>query len=118
MKIVRWAAVAVTILMSLMNLGVALDHGDTDRSAALVTGAVALGAAGLVAAAGLALRARWGRGAVLAVGVANLVGAVAAVAADREGAVIGIAVSLLVLACGALSPAGAPASRASAPSVG
>ena len=31
MKIVRWAAAAVTVLMSLMNLPIALDDGGTPK---------------------------------------------------------------------------------------
>ena len=99
MKAIRWAAVAATVLMSLMNLPVAFDDGvDVPTSVAWL--ATALGAVGLVAAGGLARRQPWGRPAVLAVGVLNLAAATAALVAGWEGGVIGLVVSLLIVVFG------------------
>ena len=97
MKAVRWAAVAVTVLLSLMNLPFAFDDGGTDLAAPLAWAVTITGALGLVAATGLLLRASWGRPAVLGFGVLNLAGAVAALAAGSEGAATGLVVSALVV---------------------
>ena len=95
MSIIRWAAVVVTTLMSLMNLGVVL--GDPKPSAALLAFGLVVGLVGLVAAYGLARRTPWGRTAGLAVGAVNLVGAVVALATALDGGVVGLVVSVLTL---------------------
>jgi hypothetical protein len=109
MKAIRWAAVTVTVLMSLLNLPGAFDSELTTPHWAtrLATG---IGVAGLVAAFGLARRLPWGRPLVLATGVVNLAGAITALAAGWEGdGRIGIALSLLILGFGWFSqPAPAP----------
>lgn len=102
MKAIRWAAAAVTALMSLMNIPVAFDR-DVDIPTAVAWAATVVGVLGLVAAAGLLRRASWGRPAVLAIGAVNLVGAVVALANEWEGAVIGLVVSLLILGLGFLA---------------
>jgi len=117
MKIVRWAAAAVTVLMSLMNVGVVLGGPDQKPSTLLVVVALVLGAAGFVAVVAFLRGLSWGRPALLGVGALNLVGGVVALAARSEGAVIGIVVSLLILVLGFLSPGTASAPRrASSPS--
>jgi hypothetical protein len=112
MKIVRWAAVAVTVLMSLMNLGVVLGGGDERASALLIAVGAVLAATGFASAAGLALRTPWGRPAVIAVGAANLVGAVVALIQGGQGAVIGLVVSALIVLLGILATDPAPARAA------
>jgi uncharacterized membrane protein (DUF2068 family) len=94
LKIVRWAAVAVVVLMSLMNLG---SGGSSDLPAAAVELAVILGVLGLVAAFGLARRLSWGIPAALAVGAVNLALAVVALVAGWEGGAIGIGVNVVGL---------------------
>lgn len=120
MRIVRWAAVAVTVLMSLMNLGAALGSGDDKLSAPILVAIAALAVAGFVAAIGLALRTVWGRPAVLAVGALNLLGAIIALINGGDGAVIGLVVSALILLLGTLSTDAGSARRVggSAPSLG
>ncbi len=100
MNAVRWAAVAATALISLMNLPVAFDSGADDIATPLAWIITLVGVAGFVAAFGLARRLPWGRPAVLAIGILNLAGTVVALASSWEGAAIGLVVSLLVLALG------------------
>jgi uncharacterized membrane protein (DUF2068 family) len=99
MKPVRWAAVAATALLSLLNLPLAVDPGEVPRPVAVL--ATVLGVLGLAAAYGLARRLSWGRPAALAVGAVNLVGAVVALAQGWEGAVIGLVLSVLAVALAA-----------------
>jgi hypothetical protein len=99
MKAIRWAAVAATALMSLMDLPVAFSDG-TGVPTSIAWLATVVGVVGLVAAAGLAWRQPWGRPAVLAIGVLNLAGAIAALAAGWEGGAIGLVVSLLIVGFG------------------
>ena len=74
MRIVRWAAAAATILMSLMNLPFAVDAGDLNPPPVLAWAISLLGVLGIVAAIGLLRRTPWGRPAVLVVGAMNLAG--------------------------------------------
>jgi hypothetical protein len=103
MNAVRWAAVAATALMSLMNVPVAVDRGEVPVGAAWA--ATVLGVVGLVAAVGLSRRQPWGRPAVLAVGALNLAGAIVAVVNDWDGAAIGLTVSVVLLVLAFLTPA-------------
>jgi hypothetical protein len=96
-KVLRWTAAAVTLLMSLMNLPFAFDDGGANLAPALAWAVSLLGVVGIVAAIGLLRRARWALLAVLVVGVVNLVGAVIALAVAMEGAVIGLVVSGLIV---------------------
>jgi len=114
MRFVRWAAAAVTILMSLMNLPFAFDAGNSNPLPALAWAISLLGVLGIVAAIGLLRRASWGRPAVLVIGAINLVGAVVALVVGSEGAVIGLVVSSLIVVLGLLS-GGARGNRASSP---
>jgi hypothetical protein len=100
MKAIRWAAVAATTLMALMNVPVVFE-GDGDEIATPVAVVVGLvGLAGLAAAFGLARRLPWGRPAVLVIGVLNLAGAVVALARGWDGAAVGLVLSLLGLGFG------------------
>lgn len=99
MKAIRWAAVVTTALMSLMNLPAGLDNG-TGMPTWLSWIATVVGVAGLVAAVGLARRVSWGRPAVLAIGLINLVGAVAALTVGWDGGGIGLVLSLAILGFG------------------
>ncbi len=100
MKLIRWAAVAVTALFALMNLGAALDPEQEGWVRAV---GAPLALAGVVAAVGLARDAGWGRPAVIAVGALNVAGGIAALVADEPGGAIGIVVGGLALILGALS---------------
>jgi len=103
MKLVRWAAATVTVLMSLMNLPIAFAAGDQNIPVPIAWAISALGVVGLVAAFGLVRRAPWGRPAVLAVGALNAVGAVIALFTGGVGAIIGLVVSTLILVLGYLT---------------
>ena len=113
MKFLRWAAVAVLSLMSLMNVGV-LAEGDDGPSAAVVTGAVLLGVFGFVAVYGLLRREPWGRPAAIAAGVLNLVGGIVAMANDSDGAIAGVVLGALIVVLSFAAGDGSPAQRQSA----
>lgn len=99
MRVLRYAAAAVTVLMSLMNLPFAFTDGVSPPVGIPVT---LLGVAGIVAAIALLRKASWGPWAVTAIGFVNLAGAVLALALNRNGAVIGLVVSALITAFGIL----------------
>lgn len=103
MKTLRWAAVAVTALFVLMNLGAALDPEQAGWIRGFGSVAAVLGA---VAAFGFARGLAWGRAAVVGVGALNAVGAVAALIADEDGFVPGIIVAGLAVALGVLADDG------------
>jgi hypothetical protein len=100
MKLIRWAAVAVTALFALMNLGAALDPEQQGWVRAV---GAPLALAGVVAAVGLARDAGWGRPAVIAVGAINVASGIAALIADEPGGAVGIVVGGLAVILGALS---------------
>lgn len=99
MRIIRWAAVAVTVLFVLFNLGAAFDAQQENWIQSL--GAL-LAASGAVAATGLATRQPWGRPAVIAVGALNVAAAIAALVADESGGAVGIALGTLAVVLGTL----------------
>jgi len=105
MRIFRWAAAAVTILMSLMNLPFAVDDGGSNLPPALDWTISLLGVLGIVSAIGLLRRAAWARPAVLAIGGVNLAGAIVALIVGMEGAVIGLVVSSLIVVLCLMIPA-------------
>ncbi|HYG94530.1 MAG TPA: hypothetical protein VD859_13190 [Nocardioides sp.] len=92
MKIIRWAAILVTALFALMNLGAV---GDADAETWVRAVGVVLAVLGLGAAAGLALNQSWGGAAVVAVGLLNIVAAVVALGTSEAGGGVGIAVGAL-----------------------
>jgi peptidoglycan/LPS O-acetylase OafA/YrhL len=100
MKAIRWAAVAATVLISLMNVPVVLEGDGDSIPTPLAWVTLLVGLAGFAAAFGLARRLPWGRPAVLAIGALNLAGAVVALAKDWDGAAVGLVVSLLVVGLG------------------
>lgn len=101
MKILTWAAVAVTALFALMNLGASVvSHTGVDTWQRIVAGLLC--AAGVAAAIGLATTRSWGRVAVIAVGAVNVLVSLIALVTDQEGAVVGIVVGGLGVLFGAL----------------
>lgn len=100
MKILTWAAVAVTALFALMNLG-AVPQSESDTPYRII--AAALGLAGIAAAVGLAANQPWGRPAVIAVGALNAITAITGLFADQDGAVIGLVVGGLGVVLGLLA---------------
>lgn len=105
MKTIRWAAVAVTTLFVLMNLGAA---ADTAQPGWVRAGGAVLVLLGAAAAVGLARALPWGRPAVIGVGVLNAAGAIAVLVADEDGFVPGIIVAGLAVVLGALTDGGRP----------
>jgi hypothetical protein len=97
---IKWAAVTVTTLFVLMNLG-ALPDTDINTAYRVIGGLLAL--AGAVAAVGLAAGRHWGPLAVVAAGVLNLATAVTGLFAGQDGAVIGIVVGGLGAVLGTLA---------------
>jgi uncharacterized membrane protein (UPF0136 family) len=97
MKFVRILAILPLALISLMNVGYALD-ADPKPDTLLIIAVAAMGVAGFVAAYGLARNTSWGIPAALAVAGVNVAAAVIALVADEEGALIGFVVSAVALA--------------------
>ena len=100
MKILTWAAIAVTALFALMNAG-AVVAGDI-ATGYRVVGAV-LAALGLGAAVGLATSQPWGRIAVIAVAAMNTGVSIVALFTDEQGAAIGVVLGGLGVILGALA---------------
>lgn len=101
MKAVTWAAVAVTALFALMNLG-AVFESEVDTPYRIVGAVLAVVGAG--AAAGLGTGQPWGRASVVSVGALNVIASIIGLLVDQEGAVIGIVVGALGVVLGWLSP--------------
>jgi len=104
MKTLRILAIIPLALISVMNVG--FPFGADDKPAlGLAIAVVALGVAGLVSAYGLGRNLAWAVPAAVAVAALNLVAAAIALAADTQGAAVGIAVSglavVLAVAAGA-----------------
>ena len=102
MRIVRWAAAAVTILMSLMNLPFAVDAGGIlpppapPGPSACWACSASSPPSGCFAAPPGGVRQCW-------LSAVNLAGAVAAMIMGMEGAVIGLVVSSLIVVLGLLT---------------
>lgn len=99
MHILKWAAVAVTALFVLMNLGAV---ADPELAPGYRIAGVALALLGLVAVAGLAWSRTWGRPSTIAAGAANTLAAITTLFTGSEGALIGIVVGGLGLVLGLL----------------
>jgi hypothetical protein len=92
MGIAKWAAIAVTVLMGLANLGeIAQPHPGLKILGSL------LALAALGASLGLATRRSWGLRAVISVGAVNLVVAVVGAIAGVDGWPIGLVLSGLAI---------------------
>lgn len=104
MKVLRWAAIAVITLMSLMNLG---SGTGTDLPGAVIAVGIVAGLAGLGAAFGLVRRLGWGVPVALGVSTVNLVLAVVGTAEGWEGGTIGIVVNVVALVLTLLASSGA-----------
>ena len=113
MKFLRWAAVVVLALMSLMNVGIILG-GDESLPVLATIGAVALGLFGLAAVYGLARREPWGRAAAIAAGALNVVGGVIAMATDTEGGIVGVVLGAIIVVLSFTATDASPARRQSA----
>lgn len=112
MRTIRYAAAIATIVMSLLNLPIALDDGGSGIPTPLAWLVSVLGVAGIAAAVGLLRSATWATVAVIAVGALNLAGAFVALASDWDGAVIGLVLSAAGTALGIAYAAAGPARTA------
>jgi hypothetical protein len=106
MKLVRILAIVPLALVSLMNVGYPFGT-DPKPDVALAIAAVLLGAAGFVAAFGLARNTTWGIPAAVAVAGVNVVGAIIALVSDTEGAIVGLVVSAVAMAMAFVAGSGA-----------
>jgi hypothetical protein len=107
-KIVRWAAAAALTLISLMDVGT-VTGGVPVAVRVLVA---LLGVLGLATVYGLLRRRHWGTPGALAAGTVNVVAALIGLAVSSDGAVIGLAVSVVALG---LTAAATYAGRAAQP---
>ena len=96
MKFVRILAIASLALVSLLNVGYTFGT-DPKPDRALASAALVLGLAGFLAVFSLARNTAWGIPAALAVAGVNVVGAIVALVAASEGAIVGLVVSTLAL---------------------
>jgi hypothetical protein len=104
MLVIRWAAIALTTLFILMNLGAAFES--EQATWVRIVGAT-LGVAGIVAAIGFAVGRRWGWVAVAVVGALNCLGAITTLVVGGEGFLPGLVVGGLGLVLGVLARPGA-----------
>jgi hypothetical protein len=105
MNSIRWAAV-LTIAMALLNIPVGPTAGPGDVPTAMAWICTAAGIAGLVTGIAVFRRATWVRPAIVALGLFNAAGGIAAMAAGWGGGPVG-----LVLGLGAVALALVPARR-------
>ncbi len=104
MPIVKWAAIGVTLLMGLANLG----QISQDLNVGWKVVGLVLALAAVVAVAGFVVRASWGTAAIIAIGAANLVAAIVAAVAGVDGWPLGLVLAALGIVFGAVY---APAAR-------
>ena len=93
MKTVRYGAAIATIVMSLLNLPVAMPDNHDGIPTALAVLFSVLGVVGIVAAIALLRSAAWATPVVVAVALVNLAGAVIALVANWNGAITGLVLS-------------------------
>ena len=98
MRIAKWAAVVVTLLMGLANIGQL-----AQSNVALKVVGPALAVAAVIAVIGVASGRSWGARAVIAVGATNLVIAVLAAIAGLDGWPVAVVLSALAILLTALS---------------
>jgi hypothetical protein len=101
MAIAKLAAVAVTVLMGLANLGLVAQSNLGLKILGPMLAAAALGAA-----AGLATHKDWGTRAVIAVGAANLVATIVGAIVGLDGWPVGLVLSGLAIVLVAVSNPG------------
>jgi hypothetical protein len=99
--ITKWAAIAVTSLMGLANIGlIASSHLSLK-----ILGPV-LAVAAVISVIGLLTKRPWGTRSVIAVGVANLIAAIAGALAGVSGWPVGMVLSGLAIVLAAVSSPG------------
>ena len=98
MAIVKWSAIGVTLLMALANVGQIAQ----DINLGWKILGVVLAFAALVAAIGVVTGKSWGVPAIIAVGSANLLGAIVAGFAGLDGWPIGVVLAALAVVSAAV----------------
>ncbi|MFD8725631.1 hypothetical protein ACFV2H_48770 [Streptomyces sp. NPDC059629] len=93
MRIIRYTAAVATIIMSLLNLPIALDDGGNGIPTPVAWLISLLGIVGIVAAIALLRSAAWATPVVITIGALNLIGAVVALVQSWDGAAIGLVLS-------------------------
>ncbi|MGH3509154.1 MAG: hypothetical protein ACRDPI_02865 [Nocardioidaceae bacterium] len=101
MGIAKWAAVAVTVLMGLANVGLVAE----DNLGLKVLGPV-LGLMAIVAVVGCATGKAWGTTALIAVGAVNLVGSIVGAIAGFDGWPVGMVLSVLAIVLASVAQPG------------
>jgi hypothetical protein len=99
--ITKWAAIAVTSLMGLANMGLL-----TSSHLGLKILGPLLAVAALASVIGLVTRRPWGTRAVIAVGAANLIAATAGALAGVNGWPVGLVLAVLAIVLAAVSNPG------------
>jgi|1186.fasta_scaffold339061_2 hypothetical protein len=103
MNSIRWAAV-LTIVMAVLNIPAGFTSDSSDMPTAVAWIGTVVGVIGLVTAVAVFRHAAWARSGIIAVGLLNIAGGVAAMAAGWAGGPVG-----LVLGAGAVGLAFVPA---------
>lgn len=98
MRIAKWAAIAVTLLMGLANLGLI---AQSNLGLKILGPVLALAALGAVV--GFATQKPWGARAVIAVGTVNLVAAIVGAVVGLDGWAVGLVLSGLAIVLVAVS---------------
>jgi hypothetical protein len=101
MGITKWAAIAVTSLMGLANIGLIASSHLSFK----ILGPV-LAVAAVISVIGLLTKRPWGTQSVIAVGVANLIAAIAGALAGVNGWPVGLVLSGLAIVLAAVSNPG------------
>jgi hypothetical protein len=99
--ITKWAAIAVTSLMGLANIGLLA----SSHLGLKILGPV-LAVAAVISVIGLLTKRPWGTRSVIAVGVANLIAAVAGALAGVSGWPVGMVLAGLAIVLAAVSSPG------------
>lgn len=101
MGIAKWAAIAVTVLMGLANVGLLTQ----DNLGLNVLGPI-LGLMAVVAVVGSATQRSWGTAAIIATGAVNLVGSIVGAIAGFDGWPLGLVLSVLAIVLATLAQPG------------
>lgn len=98
MPIIKWATVALTLLMGLANLGQVAQDSTVGWKVLGLT----LAAAALIAVVAFIVGTNWGVAAVITVGAVNLAAAIAAAITGLDGWPVAVVLSALATVLGAL----------------
>jgi hypothetical protein len=107
MNSIRWAAV-LTIVMALLNIPSGPTASSSDMPRWVAWMGTSIGVIGLVAAIAAFRRAPWARSGIVAVGLLNAAGGIAALAAGWAGGPLGLVLGLAAVGL-ALMPSRRPA---------